>query len=157
MRKAIIRPESPDPVSTDQDWLDIPAIARTELTSEEASHPIESALSLSGGVGWRAAEPGRQTIRLLFDEPLRIRRVHLMFQEDDQQRTQEFALAWSPDPAGPYREIVRQQYNFAPPDSSRETEDYDLDLVGVSALELIIIPDISGGAARASLARLCIA
>ena len=52
-----------------------------------------------------------------------------------------------------YREIVRQQYNFSPPEAIREVEDYDLNLDGVTALELTIIPDISGGSARASLAQ----
>ena len=33
---------------------------------------------------------------------------------------------WSPDNARTYREAVRQQYNFALPDSSREIEDYGL-------------------------------
>jgi len=157
MRKTILRQASPDAVSTGQNWLDLLTVARSELTTEDASHPIESALSLSGGTGWRAAEPGRQKIRLLFDQPLRIRHVQLEFQEDDQQRTQEFTLAWSPDEAGSCREIVRQQFTFAPPDSTRETEDYAVDLARVAALEIIIIPDISGGTARASLARLRIA
>ena len=56
-----------------------------------------------------------------------------------------------------YREIVRQQYNFSPPDMTRELEDYTVDLVAVTALELRIIPDIGGGDARASIARLRIA
>ena len=157
MRKAVIRPAGLDAESADHNWLELLTIARAELTSEEASHSIESALNPAGGIGWRAAEPGRQTIRLLFDDPLRISRIQLVFQEDEHQRTQEFALRWTPGAAGSYREIVRQQYNFAPPDSSREIEDYAVDLVGVSALEIIIVPDISGGDARASLAQLRIA
>jgi hypothetical protein len=39
----------------------------------------------------------------------------------------------------------------------RELEDYTVDLVGLTWLELSIIPDISGGEARASLARLRLA
>ena len=163
MRKAIITPETPetpetqDTVSANEEWLDLIMIARAELTSEDPSYPIESALNLIGGSDWRAAGPGRQTIRLLFDEPLRIRRVHLMFREDERQRTQEFVLRWSPDDGRSYREIVRQQFNFAPPESSQEVENYTVDLVGVKSLELSIVPDISGGEARASLARLRLA
>jgi hypothetical protein len=52
---------------------------------------------------------------------------------------------------------VRQQYNFSPPGVTHEFEDYAVDLVGVAALELRIVPDISGGEARASLAQLRIA
>ena len=80
-----------------------------------------------------------------------------MFQEDEQERTQEFVLQWSPDGGQSYREIVRQQYNFSPPEAAREIEDYNVDLDAVTALELRIVPDISGGSARASLAQLRVA
>ena len=80
-----------------------------------------------------------------------------MFQEDEQDRTQEFVLRWSPDGGQSYREILRQQYNFSPPEAAREVEDYDIDLDGVTAVELRIVPDISGGSARASLAQLRLA
>jgi hypothetical protein len=40
---------------------------------------------------------------------------------------------------------------------TREFEEYAVDLAGVTALELIIVPDISGGDALASLAQLRIA
>jgi hypothetical protein len=107
-------------------------------------------------LGWRAAQPGEQTIRLRFDEPLTIKQIRLVFHEDEQKRTQEFVLRWSPDGGQSYREIVRQQYNFSPP-GAREIEDYDVNLDGVTALELRIVPDISGGRAQASLAQLRVA
>lgn len=157
MRKSIIAQESRGPKSPELNWLDLPTIARAELTSEDDLHPIESALNPAAKLGWRASEPGPQTIRLLFDEPLRIRHVHLVFHEDEQQRTQEFVLRWSPDGGRSYREIVRQQYNFSPPDNAREVEDYAVDLAGMTALELHIVPDISGGSARATVAQLRLA
>jgi hypothetical protein len=46
---------------------------------------------------------------------------------------------------------VRQQYNFSPAGATRESEDYEVALDGVTALELVITPDVSGGPARASL------
>jgi hypothetical protein len=46
---------------------------------------------------------------------------------------------------------VRQQWNFSPPNTISEVEDYVVDLSDVRVLELIIVPDISRGAARASL------
>jgi hypothetical protein len=49
------------------------------------------------------------------------------------------------------REIVRQQWNFSSPDAVREVEEYPVNLSGITALELIIVPDISGGTVRASL------
>jgi hypothetical protein len=93
----------------------------------------------------------------LFDKPRRLNHIQLVFEEAERQRTQEFVLRWSPDGGASWREIVRQQYNFSPPPMSQELEDYSVDLDGVTTLELSIIPDISGGEARASLARLRLA
>ncbi len=157
MRKRIID-QNPQNVSLfDQSWLDLQHLAQVELTSEEAAHPIEAALILSVGSGWRAAQAGEQTIRFLFDEVQRIRRIQLLFYEDQQPRTQEFVLRWSQDAGQSYREIVRQQYTFSPPTIERELEDYTVDLIRVTTLELRIIPDISGGDARASVMQLRIA
>ena len=50
-------------------WLDLEDLVEVELTSEGVAHPIEAALLPAGESGWRAAEPGEQTIRLLFHEP----------------------------------------------------------------------------------------
>jgi hypothetical protein len=157
MRKRIIN-EDPQNVSpVDQGWLALEVLAQVELTSEDAAYPIEAALIPSVGSGWRAAQAGEQTIRLLFDELQRVRRIQLLFREDQRGRTQEFVLRWSPDGGQSYREIVRQQYNFSPPGVTREFEDYAVELAGVMALELRIVPDISGGDARASVAQLRIA
>ena len=80
-----------------------------------------------------------------------------MFEENDLVRTQEFVLRWTPGGGAPWQEIVRQQYNFSPPDSRREVEDYVVDIDSLAQLELTIIPDIGGGDARATLARLRLA
>ncbi|MBZ5687451.1 MAG: hypothetical protein LAP86_20730 [Acidobacteriia bacterium] len=40
---------------------------------------------------------------------------------------------------------------FQPTHTTREIEEYDVQLSDVTVLELVIMPDISGGAARASL------
>lgn len=157
MRKRIFNQSPQDVSATNQQWLNLETLAQVEVTSEDAVHPIESALIPRAGSRWQAARPGPQTIRLLFDEPQRIRRLHLVFQEDDYERTQQFVLRWSSDGGQSYREIVRQQYNFSPPGATSECEDYAVDLDGVNALELSVVPDISGGPARASLAQLRVA
>ena len=46
---------------------------------------------------------------------------------------------------------VRQHWNFSPPDTTREVEEYHVELSEVTVLESIITPDISGGMARASV------
>ena len=157
MRKRIICQNPQDASPIDQIWLDLQRLAQVEVTSEDAVHPIEAALIPGYEQGWRAAQSGKQTIRLLFEDFQRIKRIQLLFHEAQQARTQEFVLSWSPDPATSYREIVRQQYNFSPPDTTSEFEDYTVDLVGVKLLELSIVPDISGGDTFASVAQLQIA
>lgn len=157
MRKQVIDQEARTKPADDRDWLDLESLVQVELTSEDAQHPIESALALPAGPGWCARHAGKQTIRLRFDKPRRIRRIHLVFDENERARTQEFLLRWSPDDRESWQEIVRQQYNFSPPGVAREVEDYVVDLDGLRLLELSIIPDISGGDACASLARLRLA
>ncbi len=49
------------------------------------------------------------------------------------------------------KKIVRQQWNFSPPETTREVEEYQVELSNVTVLELIIVPNMSGGVARASL------
>ena len=158
MRKQIITHGEQGSAKLEPEWLDLEHMTQVEVTSEEPTHLIESALIPGTELGWRAAEAGEQTIRLLFDEPQRIKRIRLLFDEQlGGERTQEFVLRWSPGDAQQYREIVRQQYNFSPPAVTSEVEDYGVDLDGVAALELKIIPDISGGEACASLVQLRLA
>jgi len=157
MRKRIIIQHPQRFSSDEQRWLDLPHLARVELTSEDSAYPIEAALFPGAESGWRAAQFGAQTIRLLFDEPQDVRRIQLLFQEDHETRTQEFLLRCSQTMHSSYQEIVRQQYHFSPPGTTREFEDYAVDLAEVTVLELNIVPDISGGEAHASVAQFRIA
>jgi hypothetical protein len=157
MRKREITPQGAGQPPNPSGWLDLTSIAVAELTSEDPAHPLEAALRAEPGLGWRAAAPGPQTIRLVFDQPQVLRRMRLVFQEEVYARTQEFALRWSADGGQSYREIVRQQYNFSPPGSTREVEEYQVELAGVTTLELQITPAIGGGPAPAALAQLQLA
>lgn len=157
MRKRIIAPVQEQTPLPQQEWLDLEELAEVELTSEDDNHPIESALLPDEGQGWRAADPGQQTIRLLFLQPQQLRRIWLSFRETRVRRTQEYVLRWSSDGGESFQEIIRQQWNFSPDGTTRETEDLQVELAGVTALELIIVPDISGGEARASLKQLRLA
>ena len=154
MRKRQISPTRQDVASSGQAWLDVDRTAFVEVTSEENGYPIECALLGMEDRGWRASNSGAQTIRLIFDEPQKFKRIWLVFEESENTRTQEFVLRWSPDTGNSFREIVRQQWNFGLPDSTREVEDYAVELSAVTVLELIIVPDKNGGPARASLSSL---
>ena len=153
MRKSIIGQAGG--VTTEQledEWLDAASIARVEVTSEEPEHPVESVFNFGKGPGWRSSGTGEQTIRLIFDEPQRIRRVWLRFVESERERTQEFVLRWSADSASPLREIARQQWNFSPGGAAVEIEDYKVALPKAGILELAIKADISNARAAATLA-----
>ena len=151
MRKHLIAPIPQSAPALNEGWLDLDREAVVEVTSENKDYPVESALVSGETRGWRAADSGTQTIRLIFDEPQRLARISLVFEETETERTQEFVLRWSPDGGRSFREIVRQQWNFSPPNTTHEVEDYHVELSDVTVLELVIVPDISRGAARASL------
>jgi hypothetical protein len=151
MRKRLITPIPQNVPLPDEGWLNLDGAAVVEVTSEEKDYPVESALVSGKILGWRAADSGAQTIRLVFDESQVLKRIALIFEETEIERTQEFVLRWSGDYGGSFQEIVRQQWNFSPPNSTRDVEDYRVELSGVNVLELVIVPDIGGGQARASL------
>ena len=81
MRKQTINTGSKDVSRSAAVWLDLERLAQVEITSESAEHPIESALIPDRGPGWRAAQPGKQTIRLIFDQPLELGHILLRFDE----------------------------------------------------------------------------
>ena len=153
MRKKVINSDTINPRSHSQEeWLDLEEIARVEVTSEDPNFPIEAALAAGEASGWRAAEKGKQIIRIVFDNPRTLRRIRLEFSETEIERTQEFTLRWS-DEAGPFKEIVRQLWNFSPQGSTSEVEDYQVQLKNLSVLELTLKPDLTPDNAFATLAR----
>ena len=154
MRKTIISANIGDPhPGSDEEWIDIENVARFEVTSEDPNFPLESALGEGEGPGWKAAEKGRQIIRIIFDNPRTLRRIVLEFSENKIERTQEFTLRWAVEAHGLFREIVRQQWTFSPHGSTNEIEDYQIYLENVSILELTIKPDLAPENAVATLTR----
>jgi len=154
MKKRIITSCPTSIALEDRVWLDLEKIAEVEVTSETPANPVDFALVAGTHSGWEASQSGKQTLRLLFDEPQTLKHIRLVFIDNSAVRTQEFVLRWSGDGVA-YHDIVRQQFNFSPPSS--EIEEYDVNLQGVKTLELKINPDISGGPAIALLAELRLA
>lgn len=141
MRKVVVSQSGEKKVPEAGEWLDIEKIAVAEISSEDPGFPIDNALGGTETAGWRAAGPGPQKIRLLFDEPQKIRRIQLHFVDRESERSQEFwLLALVGDDL---REVARQQWNFSPNGATEELEDYKVELNGVKALELRIDPDRS--------------
>lgn len=146
-KKVINKAERPD-----EDWVDLSQCAAFEVTSEEAGSPLENALN-PDAQKWVAATPGEQIIRLTFDEPQNISKIYLLFEETAQVRSQEFVLSWQQAGQPEWREIVRQQFNFSPSGTTVERENFKVSLERASALQLLIVPERSGGG-HASLSQL---
>jgi hypothetical protein len=142
MRKRLIPSIPQDAPHLDEGWLELDRKAVVEVTSEEKEFPVEAALVSGETRGWRAADSGTQIIRLIFDQPQILTRIALVFEETKMARTQEFVLRWSGDGGRSFREIVRQQWNFSPPNTIREVEEYRVELSDVTVLELVIVPDV---------------
>jgi hypothetical protein len=126
-------------LSSPGSWLDIEKAATAELSSEDPQHPFERALRTETANGWKASSPGPQLIRLRFDSPQSIKRVHLQFREVAVNRSQEIAL-FATSKTSLRKELVRQQWVFSPQGATTEVEDYFFDLAEVTALELEIDP-----------------
>jgi hypothetical protein len=137
-------------------WLSTAEVEGVEATSEDRRYPIEQALADGTTGGWRAAEPGRQVVRVHFPAPRRLRRVVLEFRTPGDERTQEYVLRCSADGGTSTRDVVRQQWNFSRT-APCETEDHRMDIEGVTMVEIEITPDVADDGAYASLARLRLA
>ena len=126
------------------------------VSSEDATYPVDGALGAGVGGGWRAAAPGEQTVSIHFDEPREIRLIHLVVDETEHERLQEFAIHWSADRGRKFHLVVRQQFSFSPSGATREIEHYHVDLRGLTDLTVVIIPDLSNRPRVATLTRLAL-
>lgn len=148
MQKTIVTLEFARPEQSNLPWLDLGALCRVDLSSDDSPYLVDEGLEARAS-GWRAAAPGEQTIEVHFDAPQPIEEIQLRF-EVRECRTQEFVIVFSCDGGISYRELVRQQFNFSP-STPLENELYRPQLRGVTDLRLIVLPDISHGTSRATL------
>jgi hypothetical protein len=156
LRTQVIKTAAATPVPTPEE-IDIAAVASVQVTSEAPDHPVDHAFDNSrgpGGTRWIASEPGDQTLILVFDAPQTIRRVVLEVEEPDVARTQELQLAVSVDGGRTYRELLRQEFNFSPPGTTFEREDWAVTVEGVTHLRLWIRPDKGGKTCRGMITSL---
>ena len=156
MRKQILT-SNPAPSAPFPGALDVAALATVAVTSETADHPVENAFDNRHGPGgsrWVAEMPGEQTLILAFDAPQTIRQVSLEVEETRDCRTQELQLAVSHDGGNTYRELLRQEFNFAPAATTFEREEWTVVAEEVTHLRLGIKPDKGGRPCRASLTTL---
>ena len=86
MRKRFITPTSESIRTSGEGWLDVERTAVVEVTSEEETFPVESVFNSGDARGWRAAQPGSQTIRLVFDQPQTLKHISLVFEENERMK-----------------------------------------------------------------------
>src|SRR5258706_15592312 len=80
MRKRIIGPTVPASGSSPK-WMDLEEMATIEVTSEAPGFPVESVFVPGSNNGWRATVAGKQTLRVIVDEPTSVRAIELHFAE----------------------------------------------------------------------------
>jgi hypothetical protein len=156
MRKQIIK-SHPAVSARPPGELDVAAIATVLVTSELAGHPVENAFDGQRGRSssrWVADAAGEQTLILAFDTPQNIRAVEVEIEETEESRTQELEMAVSFDGGQTYRELRRQEFNFAPPGTTFEREEWIVGVLAATHLRLQIKPDKGDRAGRASLTAL---
>jgi hypothetical protein len=94
MRKRIVTRTPATVQALGEGWLDLKHAATVEVRQRiktfQSNLRYRSRLSIEPSKAWRATEPGTQTIRLVFDEPQELKRISLVFEEDETMRTQEF-------------------------------------------------------------------
>src|ERR1700733_6161808 len=141
MRKSIVSPSAAATTPISDLGRDLERIARVEISSEDEQFPIEHALGKKETTGRGGAGTGPQLIRLHFDEPMNIKRLHLHFVDRAAERSQEFAVYAGA--GSELKEVARQQWSFSPNGSTEEIEDYPVNLSGITTLEVRIDPDRS--------------
>ena len=159
LRKQIIPKPSGESASLEGE-IPIADVATVQVTSEQAGHPIDNAFDERRGPGgsrWVADAPGEQTVILVFDSPQTIRKIGVEAEELAVSRTQELAVSVSSDGGRTYRELVRQEFNFSPPDTTFEREIWSTAATAVTHLRVEIKPDKGGRLGRATLTSLTLA
>lgn len=115
--------------------------AIVEVSSEDELFPITAALGHDVTNGWRAAATGPQTLRLLFTEPQRIKRLRVHAVDRVSERTQEMRVRAGAS-ADLLAEVARWEFSFSPRGSTEEVEEIPVALDGISVVELRIDPEV---------------
>ena len=156
LRKQIVPKQVGEPAFLEGE-IPVADVAVVQVTSERADHPIDHAFDQRRGPGgsrWIADAPGEQAVTLVFDRPQTIRQVGVEVEELEVGRTQELLVSVSLDGGRTYREVVRQEFNFSPPETTFERESWRVPESAVTHLRVDIKPDKGGRVGRATLTSL---
>ena len=155
LRKQVL--QHPPVTETTPGEIPVAAVATVLVTSETVDQPIEHVFDTHrgpGGTRWEAEATGEQTLILAFDAPQKVKKVTVEVEEQAVTRTQVLVLAFSDDGGQTYRELVRQEYNFSPPATTFEREQWTVSAELVTHLRLWIKPDKGGKSCKATLTSL---
>jgi hypothetical protein len=155
LRKTVLK-ATPSKPQRGTGEIEIADVASVVVTSEDPDHPVENAFDHSRGLGaseWVAEETGEQSIVLAFDSPHAIRRIAIEVEENEVARSQKVQVLISRDQEFTYDPLLHQGFNFSP-GTNFEREQWELDLKGITHLQLRIMPDTAGKACRARLTSL---
>ena len=156
LRKTVLK-TTPSNAQASTGELDLAALASVVVTSEDPDQPVENAFDRNRGPGaseWVAEDTGEQSIALAFDSSQTIRRIAIEVEEKEVTRSQEIRILTSRDHGLTYDALLHQGFNFSPPGTSFEREQWHVDLKGITHLQVRIMPDISGKPCRARLTAL---
>ena len=159
LRKHVLTDLPAAPRISKPDPKDISALATVFVTSEAPDHPIDMVFDSSrgpGGTRWIAAADGEQTLMLVFDTPQTIREISVETEEPQVNRTQVLCISLSDDGGQTYRERIRQEFTFSPPNTSFEHEEWSMPAQQVTHLRVAIRPDKGNASGRATLTSLTI-
>jgi len=154
LRKQLIQPADRRAL---QGEISIPDTATVLVTSERLDHPIDDICDGQRGPGstrWIAGQPGDQTVIIAFDTARDIQAVSLEIEEKEVGRTQELTLSTSRDGGQTYREVLRQEFNFSPPGTTFEHEEWRLAAEGITHIRVWIRPDKGGSPCYATMTSL---
>lgn len=138
MRKKIIAPPR-DRVVVSGD-IDLEQVATVLVTSESPEFPVDNAF-IDSEKSWIAGQPGEQTLILEFDSPQNFQQIRLEIEELETSRCQELAIAISSDGGNNYRELLRQEYYFSPPETTEQRETWTVEARQITHLRLWILPE----------------
>lgn len=158
LRKRVLKARSIKP-KIDTSELNITASACIVVTSESRDHPVQNAFDGHRGPGgseWIAEGPGEQAIVLVFDSPQTIRRILFEVEEEELARSQEVRLLISRNNGSTFDDLLRQGFNFSPPGTVFEREQWEVDIQEVTDFQVRIVPDTQGRSCRARLTALAL-
>ena len=132
------------------DWLNLDTCAALIITAR--GERLARARSL-----WSASCPGEQMIEIRFHHPTAVRRLRVVTTEAEQARTQEMTVWVSLHRGERHHHVLCQHFDFSPDGATEDVEEYALELEGVSAIQLRIVPSVDGRPATARVRELRVA